>query len=54
MYNGYHGLTTFFANISYIAIFTIKSADYHCIQGISKSGAIHLFENSVLEDREYM
>ena len=45
-------LTMLFVNISYIAIITVKGADYRCIiHGISKSEAIHLLENSVLEDR---
>ena len=42
-------------NISDIAIITVKSVDYCCIiHVISKSEAIHLLENYVLEDRGYM
>ena len=38
-------------NISDIAIITVKGVDYHCvIHGISKSEAIHLLQNSVLDD----
>ena len=45
-------LTMLFLNISYIAIITVKGADYRCIiHGINKSEAIHLLENSMLEDR---
>ena len=37
-----------------IAIITVKEVDYHCIiHDVSKSEAIHLFENSVLDDRGY-
>ena len=42
-------------NISDIAIITIKNVDYRCIiHKISKSEAISLLENSVLEDRGYI
>ena len=42
-------------NVSDIAIITIKNVDYCCnIHNISKSGAINLLENSVLEDRGYI
>ena len=42
-------------NISDIAIITIKRVDYCCIiHDISKSKAIHLLENSVLDDRGYI
>ena len=42
-------------NISDIAIITIKNVDYRCIiHNISKSEAINLLENSVLEDRRYI
>ena len=38
------------ANIIYIAIITTKNVDYCCIiYSISKSGAINLLKNSVLE-----
>ena len=37
-----------------IAIITVKEIDYHCIiHDVSKSEAIHLLENSVLDDRGY-
>ena len=37
-----------------IAIITVKEVDYHCIiHDVSKSEAIHLLENSVLDDRGY-
>ena len=39
-------------NESNIAIITIRNVDYHCIiHNISKSEAINLLKNSVLEDR---
>ena len=39
-------------NISDIAIITVKNVDYRCnIHNISKSEAINLLKNSVLEDR---
>ena len=39
------------ANISNVAIITIKNVDYRCIiHSISRSEAINLFENSVLEN----
>ena len=42
-------------NISDIAIITVKNVDYRCIiHNISKSEAINLLENSVLEDRGYI
>ena len=41
-------------NISDIAIITIKKVDYCCIIHNSKSEAINLLENSVLEDRGYL
>ena len=38
-----------------IAIITVKGVDCHCIiHDISKSEAIHLLENSVLDDRGYI
>ena len=41
-------------NISDIAIIGVKNVDYLCIiYNISKSTAINLSENSVLEDRRY-
>ena len=53
--NGCHDLTTLSVNISHIAIITIKNVDYCCIiHSISKSEAINLLENFVLEDRGYI
>ena len=53
--NGRHDLTMFSVNISNIAIITIKGIDYHCIiHDISKSKAIDLLENSVLEHHGHM
>ena len=50
--NGCHGLTMLSVNESNIAIITIRNVDYHCIiHNISKSEAINLLKNSVLEDR---
>ena len=46
-----HDLTTLCLNISHTAIFTAKNVDYCCIiHNISKSEAINLLENSVLEN----
>ena len=53
--NGCHDLTMLSVNISNIATITVKNVDYRCIiDSISKSQAIHLLENSVLEDRGYL
>ena len=42
-----------YVNISHIAIATDKNVDYLCIiHTIRKSKAIHLLENSLLEDHE--
>ena len=42
-------------NISDIVIITVKNVDYRCIiHNISKSKAINLLENSVLEDRGHI
>ena len=47
VYNGFHDLI--------IAIITTKNVDYCCtIYNISKSEAINLLENSVLEDCGYI
>ena len=52
--NGCHDLTMLSVNISDIAIITVKNVDYRCIiLNISKSEAINLLANSVLEDRGY-
>ena len=53
--NGCHDLTVLSVNISDIAIITVKNADYRCItHNISKSKAINLLNDSVLEDRGYI
>ena len=53
--NGCHDLLTLCVNISNIAIITVKGADYCCIvHCISKSDAINLLENSVLDDQGYI
>ena len=42
-------------NISDIAIITVKNVDYCCfLHNISKSEAINLLENSILEDHGYI
>ena len=42
-------------NISDVTIITVKNVDYRCItHSISKSEAINLSKNSVLEDRGYI
>ena len=42
-------------NISYITIVTVKNIDYCCIiHKISKSEAINLLENSVVENCRYI
>ena len=53
--NGCHDLTMLSVNISDIAIITVKNVDYRCIiHNISKSEAINLLKNSVLEYRRYI
>ena len=53
--NSFHDLTVLSANISDIAIITVKNVDYRCIiHNISKSEAIRLLESSALEDRGYI
>ena len=53
--NGCHDSTILCLNISNLGIITVKGIDYCCItNGISKSEAINLLENSVLNDREYI
>ena len=50
-----HDLSMMCLNISDIVIITSKNVDYCDIMyGISKSEAIYLLENSVLEDRGYI
>ena len=52
---GCHDLTMLSVNISDIAIITFKNVDYRCIiHNISKSEAINLLKNSVLEDSGYI
>ena len=54
-YNGCNNLKMVCANISDIAITTIRNVDYRCIiHNISKSEAISLLKNSVLEDRGFI
>ena len=49
--NGCHDLTVLSVNISNIATITVKNIDYHCIvHNISRSEAINLLKNSVVED----
>ena len=53
--NGFHDLTMFSVNKSDIAIVTVKNVDYYrIIHKISKSEAINLLENSVLENRGFI
>ena len=52
--NGCHVFAMLCVNISNIAIMTIKTVDYCIIHNISKSEAIHLLENSVLENVGYI
>ena len=53
--NGCDDLSMLCLNIIDIVIITVKNVDYHCIMyNISKSEAINLLENSVLEDRGYI
>ena len=53
--NGCHDLTILCFNLSDITIITVKNVDYCCIfYDFSKSKAIHLFKNSVLDDRGYI
>ena len=51
-FNGCHDLMILCLNISDIAIITVNGVDYRSkIHHISKSEAIHLLNNSVLDDR---
>ena len=53
--NGCHDLPMSSVNISDIAIITVKNVDCCCvIHNITKSEAINLLKNSVLEDRGYI
>ena len=50
--NGCHDLRMLSVHISDMVIITIKNVDYRCnIHHTSKSEAINLLENSLLEDR---
>ena len=50
-----HDLTMLSVNISDIAIIIVKNVEYRCIiHNISKSEAINLLKNFVLEDRGYI
>ena len=50
--SGCHILTMLSVNTSDIAVITVKNLDYRCIiHNISKSEAINLSKNSVLENR---
>ena len=53
--NGCHDLTMLSVNISDIAIITVKNVDYRCIiHNTSKSEAINLLKDSVLDDSGYI
>ena len=53
--NGCHDLRMFSVNISHVTIITLKSIDYHrIIHDVSKSEAIYLLENYVLDDRGHI
>ena len=48
-------LTMLCLNFSTISVIAVKSVDYRCIiHGIRKSETIHLLENSLLDNREYI
>ena len=50
-----HDLTMLCLNLSDIVIITVKIVDFHYIfDEISKSEAIDLLKNYVLDDREYI
>ena len=51
--NGCHDLTMLCLNISNITNITVKNVDYRYIIHNSKSQAINLLKNYVLEDRGY-
>ena len=53
--NGCYDLTILCLNISDIAIITVKKVDYCCIiHNISKSEAINLLKNTMVENRGYV
>ena len=52
--NGCHDLTMLCFNISNIIIIIVKNVDYRCIiHNITRSEAMNLLKNSLLEDRGY-
>ena len=53
--NGCHDLLKISPDINNIAIVTVKSVDYRCIiYRVSKPDVIHLLENSMLDDHEFI
>ena len=53
--NGCHDLTMFGLNFGDVSIISTQNVDYcSIIHDISKSDAIHLLENSLLDDRGYI
>ena len=55
IFNSCHDLTMLSVNINHIAIITVKDVNYYIIiHNISKSEAINLLKNSVLDDRGYI
>ena len=53
--NGCHDFRMLCVNISDIVIIDVKKVEYRCsIHNISKSGAIRLLEDSVLDDCGYI
>ena len=53
--NGCHDLTISGINISNVTIITVRNVNYCCIiDSITKSEAINLLKNSVLEDPGYI
>ena len=53
--NGCHALSKLCLNISDIAVITAKNINYRCIfHNISKSKAINLLKNTMLENRGYI
>ena len=50
--NGCHDVLMMFMNLSDISILNIHGADYRCvITGISKSEAVNLLQNAVLNEK---
>ena len=53
--NDCHDLTMLCPGLKDVAIITVRGVDYHCvIYDVSKSKAIHLLENSILENCGYI